>query len=273
MDLIDEWATSMRASGSATTTTDLRLRIMRALIAHAGVDDPLQLTRMHVVSYLGRAHLQPWSRITYWRAIDAWCCWLDDAQRIESGLLAGIKITRRPDPVARPIDDATIGRLLAAPLSERTRAYVTMALFQGLRVHETAKLRGEDFDLGAGYLEVTGKGNVTVQVPVHPEVLALAERMPRQGWWFPSPVHPSRPVRPEAVTNAIGRALQSVGSPATPHRLRDTAATLMQRQRHDLRVTQRFLRHRSVTTTEKYVAVDDEQLRDAISDLWWGEAA
>jgi integrase/recombinase XerD len=268
---LEDWTAFMRATGAANATIKIRTQTLTALSRSSG-HQLIDLTRGDVLTFLARPELRPWSRVTYWRAIKAWDLFARRFNYIEKSIVKGIPAPKQPTSVARPIDDEAILLLLAAPVSARAHAYVRLALFAGLRVHEIAKLRAEDFDWSAGWLTVLGKGGVSKPVPIHPEVSKLAVSMPEVGYWFPSPVRPGEPVEPHAVSLTIKNAMASVGIRATAHRLRDTAATKMQRDGRDLRMTQAFLRHASVVTTQKYTAVSDTALQQAARSIRWNAA-
>lgn len=270
---LHEWSTFMRATGASAATIRVRTHTMRALCSFAGKKSLLELDRRDVLGYLARPSLTAWSRVTYWRSIKAWDAWAIEFGVLGESILKGVPAPKTPDSIARPIDDDSIAVLLAARLSRRARAYILLGLYEALRVHEIAKVRGEDFDLVAGWLSVNGKGNRTAVIPIHPEVARLAESMPEQGYWFPQHVDCTRHVDAHAVSATIKNAMASAGIRGTAHMLRDTAATKMQREARDLRLTQAFLRHRNVTTTQKYTAVADAALMAASHGMSWGDAA
>lgn len=273
MSKLDLWAEYMTAGGQSPATVEVRTRTIKALTRHAGINNPADLTRTHVIKFLARP-ISAWTKLTYWKGIKRWSEFLVEfGFDPESDLTKGLQRPKTPEAVARPIDDETVAKLLNAKLSPRARAYVRLALFEGLRVHEVAKIRAEDFDFGAGWLMVTGKGGGTAPVPIHPEIRRLASIMPEFGYWFPSPISPSRPVTAIAVSQTVVAALRSIGSTATAHQLRDTAATRMQRQVKDIRITQTMLRHRSIRSTQKYAGVSDESMHAAVLSLRWGDAA
>lgn len=272
-DALEQWTEYLRAVGSSAATIKIRTQTIAAIQREAAVADPLSIRRAHVVHYFARP-LSAWSRLTYWNSVAAWSRFLREFNLDpDSDLTAGIPRPRKPSPVARPITDETVEALLAAQMTPRARAYVRLALFAALRVHEIAQLCGEDFDWTAGWLMVTGKGGDTSPVPIHPEVRKLADVMPEFGLWFPSPYDPSRPVDPQAVSRTISAALVSVGSTASPHQLRDTAATRIQRKVKDIRLTQSMLRHRSIQSTQKYSGVSNDDLQRAVLALDWEQAA
>ena len=144
-------------------------------------------------------------------------------------------------------------------------AYVLLAAYEGMRVHEIAKVRGEDF--AGGEVRITGKGSVSSTVPLHPHVAALVERMPRAGYWFPSD-SPEGHVSRVSVSLAIGRAMKRAGVTGTPHGLRHHFGTqVLRASGGDLRTTQRALRHASPATTAIYTQVADEALFRAIGGI------
>ena len=269
---LQDWSDYMAAVGRSQNTIRGRVIAVHRLCDVREVDDPTKITRLDVISFLGRPW-KPWTRLTYWAGIDAWSRFVREFDDPTFDPMKGIERPKTPEPVARPISDDAVVRLLGTRMQWRARAYVYLALFQGLRVHEIAKIRTEDVDVVNGWLRVLGKGGIEKVIPLHHAVLELARAtLPIRGWWFPQrsgdgPVHPS------TVSITIGRVLNRAGIEATAHRLRDTAATKMQRQHHDVRVTQTFLRHKQIMSTQKYTAVDDNDLRAAVEGLNWGEAA
>jgi integrase/recombinase XerD len=268
---LEEWQDFMTAVGASPSTIKIRVQTMAALVRQSGYSSPVELTRRDVLRYLARP-MKPWSKHTYWRCIHAWDMWAQEFNYITDSITRGIPAPRKPAPVARPISDADICTLLAAPLPPRAHAYIVLALFAALRVSEVAKVAGEHFDHAAGWLLVRGKGGTIRHVPIHSEVSKLAAIQPAEGLWFRSPSDLSRPVTPLAVSASIKAAMRSVGIRAVPHQLRDTAATAMQRQTHDLTLTQSFLRHASPATTTKYIAVSDTALQQAARSIHWDAA-
>ncbi|WP_231115422.1 site-specific integrase [Mycobacterium avium] len=84
-----------------------------------------------------------------------------------------------------------------------------MAALAGLRVHEIAKMRGEDVDLDARTLRVTGKGGRTDTIPLHPRLVAAALSMPTRGWWFPANSRRrGEHLHSKSVSDIIGSAMR-----------------------------------------------------------------
>jgi integrase/recombinase XerD len=65
---------------------------------------------------------------------------------------------------------------------------ILLGAYAGLRVSEIAAIRGEHVDLITSTIAITGKGDKTRYIPLHPILQGLAVEMPERSWWFPSNV-------------------------------------------------------------------------------------
>jgi site-specific recombinase XerD len=144
-------------------------------------------------------------------------------------------------------------------------AWLTLALYAGLRAHEIAKIRGEDVTEDTIY--VRGKGGVDAQIPTHPVVWALALDRPRTGWWFPSSASTLGHVRSTSVSTETTKLFTANGIEGSIHRCRHTYATQLLRAGANIRVVQELMRHKSLSSTQIYTAVDEEELRNGIAGL------
>jgi site-specific recombinase XerD len=142
-----------------------------------------------------------------------------------------------------------------------------LAAYQGLRVHEIAKMHGRDVDLGGALLRVSGKGGVVAELPLHSEVERAALTMPRSSWWFSSTFAPDRPIQGRTVTTHISTAMRRAGVAGVPHSLRHWHATALLRGGTDIRTVQTLMRHASLATTQVYLEVTDEDRRAAVLRL------
>lgn len=154
--------------------------------------------------------------------------------------------------------------MLSAPMYRRTRVMVLLAAYAGLRVHEIAKVRGED--QRAGTLRVVGKGGVEAALAIHPMIAGAAMAMPAVGWWFPAPGGEG-PLTPNGVTTTVGRTMRRAGVSGTAHSLRHWYATAQLRAGVNIRVVQENMRHASLASTQLYTAVDDQERRAGIMAL------
>lgn len=265
-DLLSAFRLHGTAAGHSPRTMDGRESTVRRLGVAA---DVLSIDSEGLVSWLATLDLTKSSRATYRSHLRAFFSWMSKTHRRRDDPSLDIPSPKPPRGVPHPVSTAGVQAILAAcsdPRAATTRAYVLLAAYEGLRVHEIAKVRGEDFL--EGEVIVRGKGGVELTVPLHPVVASLAESMPSRGWWFPSDTavgHVSRVTVSQAITRAIRRA-GVMG--ATPHGLRHHFGTQVLRSSGgDLRTTQRALRHASPATTAIYTQVPDETLFRAISGI------
>lgn len=260
--LLGEWAAWMQAGGSSNKTVETRLAGVVSACRFTGTCDPESLTTRQIIRWLAQCR-SPWTRRTYWTTIRAWHRWL-----LEQGLREDDPTERVPRPpqpkgVPRPAPTVSLGAVLeTAP--RRARAYIELAAFQGLRVHEIAKLRGEDFEDEDLY--VLGKGGHQDVMPVHPLVQQLRRGFPVEGWWFPSATELGH-VGPKAVSATISRAFHQAGYAVNAHMLRHWFGTHTLRTSRDLRVTQELMRHQSISSTQIYTEVARQSKWEAVRRL------
>jgi integrase/recombinase XerC len=184
---------------------------------------------------------------------------------------------RKPLPRALTAADA---RLITTDIAEvsdsdaiqaRDTALFTLLYGCGLRISEALGLnRGEAPLLGSDTpLRVRGKGGKTRIVPVLPIARQMMAR-----WvalhWQPEPEAPlflgarGKRMDPAIAQLALRnfRRLNGLPEHATPHALRHSFATHLLAQGADLRAIQELLGHASLSTTQRYTAVDTAQLMD-----------
>lgn len=263
-DLLSAFRVHGVASGHSGRTIESRESTIRRACAEI---DPLTVSAEGLVTWLATKELARSSRATYRAHLRAFFAWLRKTDRRADNPALDLPSAKAPRGVPRPISPAGVSAILAAcadPRARLTRAYVLLAAYEGLRVHEIAKVRGEDFL--EGEVLVRGKGGVVSSVPIHPVVAELATTMPQSGFWFPSESD-SGHVSRVSVSLAIGRAMKRAGVAGTPHGLRHHFGTQVLRASGDLRTTQRVLRHASPATTAIYTQVLDDAAFRAVAGI------
>jgi site-specific recombinase XerD len=267
----------MRAAGASERTVREWAQIVARATRETGCT-PDGLTTEAIEAWLagltGRTGqtATPGTKAAYRVALRAWSRWLVLAGHRSDDPTERVSRARVPRRHPRPISTADLEQLLASRLRRRTRVMIHLGAFQGLRVHEIARLRAEDLDLGNRTLTITGKGGVTDTLPLHTVVAADAAWMPARGWWFPATCRPG-PVRRDSVSTVISAAMARAGVRGTAHQLRHWYGTELVRAGADIRVVQTLMRHASLSTTALYVEVDADAQRAAIARLALGDAA
>ena len=149
----------------------------------------------------------------------------------------------------------------------RDRAVLTLLYGCGLRISEGLSLSRSDAPLPET-LRITGKGGKTRLAPVLP---AVREAVDAYLALLPFPLQPSDalfrarrggPLSPRHVQASVQRLRGRLGLPerTTPHALRHSFATHLLGAGADLRSIQELLGHASLSTTQKYTAVDAAHL-------------
>jgi integrase/recombinase XerD len=253
------------ASGHSARTIGSRMDLLSRL---AQTHDLATVTEEELVVWLAGLGVSRPSLATYRAHLRAFFRWMRKTGRRPDDPAADLPMIRAGRGVPHPVTPEAVTAILRVcedPRTAQTRAYVILGAFAGLRVHEIAKVRGEDFL--DGQIHVRGKGGSSLSVPLHPRVSALAETMPRRGFWFPSAV-PRGHVSRIAVSQAITRAMVRAEVPGVPHALRHHFGTeVLRSSGGNLRVAQRALRHASPATTAVYTLIAGEELTSAVTGI------
>lgn len=201
---------------------------------------------------------------TYHDHFRALYTWLAESGRLESNPVDEVPRPPTPKPRPRPLSREDAARSLMHASGD-LHAYLMLGRFAGLRAHEIAKFAGEDIDADALY--VLGKGNQRAIIPTHPLLWELAQTYPRQGYWFPSERAAAGHVTAHSVTMRVSRHFARLGIDGSSHRNRHLYGTELLRAGANLRVVQELMRHADLTTTVRYLGVDQEEKVSAIRRL------
>jgi len=200
--------------------------------------------------------------------------WLQREGLAANPAVAAVATPRLPHAVPKALDVADAREAIdtAAELDQRPwvgkRDVAVLLLLYGcgLRIGEALALRRRDAPLpGQAALRVRGKGDKQREVPLLPVVAraigdylaACPYPLPADGPLFVS-LGGDRPLGARQVQARLQQARSLLGLPesATPHALRHSFATHLLAAGGDLRAIQELLGHASLSTTQRYTAVD-----------------
>jgi len=264
-ELIEEWRIWQYAKGLSRRTVTERTNTVTRMAAWTGTE-PHTVTTADIVTWLAEGG--DWSantRWTYHTTLTAWFSWLQRLNHRPNNPMTLIDAPRRHKGSPHPISDAELHRLLRTRMRPRTRAMILLAAFQGLRVHEIAKLKGEHLNLEGRTLTVTGKGGFTATLPLHNRIVELAATMPRRGFWFPGSDRGHQ--RRESVSGTIKETMVRAQVTGSAHWLRHWFGTALVESDVDLRTVQTLMRHQNLATTEIYTRVSDARQADSIDRI------
>jgi integrase/recombinase XerC len=158
----------------------------------------------------------------------------------------------------------------------RNRAMLELFYSSGLRLGELAGLNVMDLDFNQALVKVRGKGRKERIVPVGgPARLALQEYVAKTGDArkkvnadvFNSPLFLNTRgarITVRSIARIVDEATKKsgIGRKISPHALRHTFATHLLNSGADLRSIQELLGHESLSTTQKYTAVNINRMME-----------
>jgi integrase/recombinase XerC len=229
-------------------------------------------------AWLARRHGEHYAPTSTARALSAVRAFFRHLQRdghVENGAIGVLRGPRLPHSVPRPVSAEGAQSLIDAAAEEsdvpwiaaRDTAVFTLLYGCGLRIAEALGLNAEQAPRG-DVLTVLGKGNKQRQTPVLPVV---REAIDAYRALCPHPLTTGEPLfrgarggRLQAgiVQRRMRHLRRALNLPesATPHALRHAFATHLLGNGGDLRAIQELLGHASLSTTQRYTAVDTAAL-------------
>ena len=212
-------------------------------------------------------------------AIRTYHRFLDRRLGTPNAALALVRGPRVKPGAPRPVsEDQALGLLteagedpdLAPWAAARDEAVLVLLYGCGLRISEALSLKRGDAPLGEA-LRITGKGGKTRIVPLLPVVREAVDAYLAAQPFVLEPDEPlfravrGGPLSPRHVQATVQRLRGRLGlsERATPHALRHSFATHLLGAGADLRSIQELLGHASLSTTQRYTAVDAAGLLSA----------
>lgn len=288
IDLLPHWkatriAQGWRPRGIEAYRNQLELYFVW-LGEDATVSDVTTLTIAEYQEHIGAR----WRALTISQALSAiraFCRWLVDRGFRADDPTVTIRWPKRPKSAPRALKDGQIRELwavLATPEGltdrkawrwDRDRRIVLLMFYAGMRRSEAANLLWRDVDLGRrpGEGSITirdGKGGKDRSVPLHPtlraELLTVAVRKLTDAV---AGRMDGKRLSVKSVGHTFERWLRKLDVIVSAHQLRHTFATEMLNHGSDIRKIQELLGHESLETTELYLLVVPDRLRDAVETL------
>lgn len=161
-----------------------------------------------------------------------------------------------------------IQTLLDSGIYRRTRLFVLLYAYQGVRAAEIAAIAGEAIDRQRQrILSVDGKGGKEVWRPIHPLVWEELQKWTNRGHLFPSPIRPGEHITPNNVSAVLSAAMKRAGIAHRPHQMRAWFATELIRSGTSTVVVAAAMRHSDLQSVTKYALVDSRAIASAMDAL------
>jgi site-specific recombinase XerD len=190
----------------------------------------------------------------------------------------------RTDTLPKVLTTAEQNALLAElntryPTPHRNLCMLRLMLEAGLRAGEVVALRPDHLDMQTCRLIVReGKGAKDRTLWIGDDLRDLIgewlQRRPESEWLFPA--RNEKQVQTRYLRAMVTRLARKAGiaeaEKVSPHTLRHTFATDLLRETKNLRLVQKALGHASISTTQIYTHIVDEELEEAMRSLRGGAA-
>jgi site-specific recombinase XerD len=240
-----------------------------------GNPDARAFSRDHIEEWRRKTSLAPSTvrnRIGQLRGFTRWAV---EHGHLKRDPMIGVRPPRQPRHVPRNLQSKDVTKVFEVACDSRARLAVSLMVQEGLRRKEVAGIEVGDIDFDAGCVLIRGKGGHERVVPISDETRGLLVRYLRE---YPASAGPlirsQRDGRSAVQPVTIGRLVSALMLEAgvkerpydgrTPHALRHTAATDMLRAGAHIRDVQAALGHKSITSTERYLAWEVAGLRSAM---------
>ncbi len=215
--------------------------------------------------------------------IRSFCSFLVERKELSVDPSASVRGPRLPGRLPRALSREDAKRLVESIPDDahaaRDAAVLELLYGCGLRIAEVVGLSWDAVDLPERWLRVLGKGDKERMVPMGRYAVRALERWKleigastlaggaSQEVGGDEPVFPGKgtsPMTVRTVARIVDRAALKAGIPGvTPHVLRHSYATHMLEGGASIRVLQELLGHESIVTTQRYVTVTADRLRES----------
>lgn len=267
--LVDGHCAAQAGAGRSAATIATR-RAHLARLARGVRVGPRRVDEERLLAWMGRQQWGLETRRGYRNTAASFFAWAARAGHLQSDPAAGLPVMKAARPTPRPAPDDAWSAAVAAA-DQRVRLMLRLAAEAGLRRAEIAQVHVRDLTAGSGRakLRVHGKGNKVRVLPISDSLATAIAAGPAghtpalaalsTGWLFPG--DRDGHLSPQWVGKLITATLPDRW---TAHTLRHRFATRAYRGSRNIRAVQVLLGHSSVATTERYTAVDDDEVRAAM---------
>lgn len=263
-DLVESFLDAKFAAGRSVRTIEAYRQRLGYFTTWLHTREITRVTLRGYLKHLQEQELSDTTRASYFRDVSVFCNWLVDERVWDSN--PAYKLALRV-PKLMPANYSTeqIARLLLV-CDLRDRAAILILLDTGIRAGELCSLRRDSVDQ-AGVFVVHGKGNKDRRVFLScPAREALAEyvttRRDASPWLWPNRY--GEPITRNGLYQAIRRAAVRSGirdeTRRLVHAMRITFARSYIQEGGDLSSLAALLGHSSLTMTQHYAQLDDDEL-------------
>lgn len=169
---------------------------------------------------------------------------------------------RWPHPL--PDLEHSIAELIDVARDDAERALVACLGYQGMRMHEALSQPVSKIHLGDGSIDIIGKGDKERTIPLTKNGSQyIIPQMVRMLCVGSNRLVEYQDRTARNLITAMGERA-GMDRPISSHDLRSTFATVVYRDTKDMRLVQVLLGHADISTTQVYVGLSFERMKEAI---------
>lgn len=202
--------------------------------------------------------------------------------KIKSDPTSQIRMPKRCDKEPSYLSEEEYKRLLKAVkdnasryYKERDAAIVTMFIGTGIRLNELVELNVSNIDFDNCTIRLTRKGNHEKAIPINAIVMTAIRKYlkTREGVASSAPLFLSkrnRRIDTASVQHLVKKYLRQAQikkDRLSPHTLRHSFAVALLKQGENIFTIQQLLSHQNIRTTEKYLHLNNEDLKTAVNKI------
>lgn len=156
--------------------------------------------------------------------------------------------------------------------SKRNQAIIRTFLFTGIRLSELLNLKSNEVNFSELSIKIhQGKGRKDRFIPIHQDLLPYLKTYyqckTKPTAYFFSSIRSNKPLTPKNLYTVFRKLKRVCGFNFTPHQLRHTFGKLSTEANLNIFKLQKIMGHSSVSTTQIYVSISTENLRESFQKI------
>lgn len=184
--------------------------------------------------------------------------------------ISGVSLPKKEKTLPNVLTKDETRKLLESAETKKSKLIMSFLYSSGLRVSELVNLKKDDINLSEkiGWVR-KGKGSkdriFSISENLCPEIKSFLDKHQNNLYLFSE----TKPLTPRNIQKIIKKTAHKAGinKKVTPHTLRHSFATHLLEAGTDIRVIQELLGHASLSTTQLYTHISQEQIRSIKNPL------
>jgi len=164
-------------------------------------------------------------------------------------------------------------RLLEKELPQKFRVLLKLCCLSGFRIGEALSIRRDDLvDNTVTVRKIDTKGALeTRQIPIPEDLSTALDALPKEGPYFFPGRDSSKPMTRQNADYVLRNACKEVGIVGFSwHGTRRYFINTLHHSNVPLKIIQKAVGHRHLSSTSRYIDVEPEHIKQAVSLLWQG---